>query len=248
MAEWEDWENEAEVVAPPKVVAPSSTAAAPTKGAAVLQAAATYDRSKFEGEDEELEQEKQHDIPSSQPKKDKKVVGSDKERMGLHQDETLSDPLAEKMRQQRLVEQSDLMSARDLFGTSGSGSMSALDTMVCKTKEDYEKYGELVSKTYLCHYQQHPGAHYKPMMKSLLKAALAGSSAGELKDMALFVAKLQEDKAAQEAAAKAASLPAAKKAAATKKTLNLGNKSGVSAGLDEYLYADADNGDDYDFM
>ena len=96
---------------------------------------------------------------------------------------------------------------------------------------------------YISHYKNQPGAHFRPMMLSLLKSALSSSSAGEIKDIVQHLQKMQEDRLREESAAKAAAATAAKKAPG-KKTINVG-KSGGSAGLDDYIYDDDAGGDDY---
>lgn len=139
------------------------------------------------------------------------------------------------------MEAADLQAARDLFG----GGNNPLDGFIPKTKEDYETFGSMVAKEYLEPQKHKAGSHFKAMMKAMLEAALASSSAGEIKELAQHLTNLSTERLKKEAAVKAAQQQAAKKPAG-KKTLNMG-KSGLSAGLDEAIYDDA-GGDDYDFM
>lgn len=148
------------------------------------------------------------------PQKEKKRVGADKEHVGV-QEEPLADPVAEKLRQQRLVEQSDLMAAKELFGTNSS---NPLDNFIAKTKEDFEKLGDMVAATYVApHHKTSQGAsHYKPLLKAFLKTAMADSTAAEVRDIAHFLTNLQADKLKDEAAAKALAAQQQKKAVTKK--------------------------------
>jgi len=56
-------------------------------------------------------------------------------------DEPLDDPIAEKLRRQRLEEEADFRAARDLFGGGGKG----LDDLLPKTLKDFEQYAEQLS-------------------------------------------------------------------------------------------------------
>ena len=79
------------------------------------------------------------------------------------------------------------------------------------------------------------------MIKALIKQACQPLSASDSKEVESFVGNVRVEKTKEEqaaAAARAKSVP--------RKQLNTGGKS-KSAGLDEYIYDDAGDGDD-DFM
>ena len=54
-------------------------------------------------------------------------------------DETLDDPVAEKARRQKLVEQADLEAAKELFGTDGAEV--DLSTYNPKSEKEFTKFG-----------------------------------------------------------------------------------------------------------
>ncbi|KAI5445124.1 hypothetical protein KIW84_013395 [Lathyrus oleraceus] len=53
------------------------------------------------------------------------------------------DPLAEKLRQQRLVEEADYKSTKELFG--GANDEKNIDTFIPKSEGDFLEYAELIS-------------------------------------------------------------------------------------------------------
>jgi translation initiation factor 3 subunit J len=217
---WEDWEEAADVPQLPKL-----------SGTPAPAAAAAQD--KFAGEDEG-EEEPEHDVPKPQePKKATKPKYEDK---GAVPDDTpLDDPVAEKLRKQRLIEDADLRNAQELFGIGGG-----LEKQKLKTMKEHDTYGKAVAAQFL---RQHEGsAHYKALLKGLLKTALENVPAQETKDIETALAGLRADKVKAEAAAAAAAKKAGKK-----KSVNVGSKGGT-AGLDDYIYDDAGDGDEYDFM
>ena len=61
-------------------------------------------------------------------------------------DETLADPVAEKLRRQKLVEAADLAAAKELFGTDGEEI--DLTTYAPKSEKEFAKYGNLVATKY----------------------------------------------------------------------------------------------------
>lgn len=69
-----------------------------------------------------------------QPKKKPEKKYADK---GAVADEPLDDPVAEKLRRQRLEEEADFRAARDLFGGG-----KPLEELLPKTLKDFESYAE----------------------------------------------------------------------------------------------------------
>lgn len=282
----EDWEKEDfKPVLPAAAAADDDKAKAPTG------------EPSFEDEDAEQEAPKEHSIKPQPKKKAEKKYSK-----GEVADEPLDDPIAEKLRRQRLEEEADFRSARDLFG-GGKG----LDDMLPKTLKDFEAYAEQLAGRYLL---PHSGSkNYKGLLKAVLRAAMEPLAADDAKEVEQAVAGVRSEKVkAQQAAAAAkkselffggvafflrvraeggqrgidvgaemegrGALTLARgrwrpppenvilnraplttntrkrkhaNANTDKKSLNVG-KSGLSAGLDDYVYDGLGQDDDYDFM
>ena len=151
-------------------------------------------------------------------------------------DTPLDDPVAEKLRQQRLVEEADYAATMELFGNSRE-----LEGFSPKTGKEFEEFGKLVAAKYLIGHASAKG--YKGAMKALLHTALHDMSAGDVKDLETCVAGIRSEKLKAEKSVSVMGKKSLKKA-----TLNVGMKSkGGSAGLDDVLYED-DLDDDFDFM
>jgi translation initiation factor 3 subunit J len=176
----------------------------------------------------------------------------------------LDDPLAERLRRQRLVEESDLRAAQELFGSGGGGAAGAGGSgagneqqqmrrrleqvgLLPKALKEFEEIGQLAAKL---HVLPHAGAkHYKALVKSLLRAACEPLSAEDSKEIETAASAVRADKVKADKAAAAA------RAAKGRRAVNAGGAGGAggavggkSAGLDEYVYNDAGDGDDFDFM
>lgn len=221
---WEDWEVEEPVV----------------PGAPAPAAAEDPVKSKFEGEDEGEEEEPKWkaNVPAPQAAKEKKGLSKYDESKGVQRrgedDAPLDDPIAEKLRQQRLIEESDYQATMELFGAGRE-----LEGFIPKSAKDFEEFGKLVAAKHLVAHAK--SSHYKAAIKSLLRAALQTLSAQEVKDVETCVAGIRSDRLKEEKAA------AAGKKTAKKAALNVG-RGGGAAGLDDYVYDDAGDGDDFDFM
>ncbi|KAI7835831.1 hypothetical protein COHA_010276 [Chlorella ohadii] len=241
---WEDWENE------DAVVIPGAPAAAQDPVA-----------NKFAGEDEGEEEEPKWkaNVPAPQQAKEKKGLSKYDENKGVRRgavdDTPLDDPIAEKLRQQRLIEESDFEAAMDLFGGSGR----SLEGFIPKSAKDFEEFGRLVAGVHMLPHAK--SSHYKAAIKSFLKTALSGMAAQEVKDVETCIAGIRSDRLKEEKAAaggkkttkKASSgclssfgSPGLHAAGGHLAALNVG-KGGASAGLDDYIYDDAGDADD-DFM
>lgn len=163
-------------------------------------------------------------------------------------DETLDDPVAEKARRQKLVEQADLEAAKELFGTDGAEV--DLSTYNPKSEKEFTKFGRLVATKFMTPVTQ--SAFYKEAVKSFNTHAVKNMTAAEVKEVeATLVAirneKVKAEKAESLAAAKAATLATQKSGKGKKKFLNQGTKGGDS-GLDDYKYETYDVEDELDFM
>lgn len=228
MAEdWEDWENDD--------FTPQLPAAAPQTAVADDD----LEASKFAGEDEE-EEKPQYNVPKPQQQKvGKKKTYEEKDKASRIEDEPLDDPIAEKLRRQRLVEEADLQSAKELFGSARGATALALDTFEPKSLKDHEELARQVTQQYLLPHSKNQ--HYKTLLKALIKAACGPVALPEVKDLETCIAGIKSDKIKEEKAAKEA-----KKVAGKKKNVNVGSKGG-SAGLDDYKY-DEPLDDAEDFM
>ncbi|CAG9463262.1 unnamed protein product [Pedinophyceae sp. YPF-701] len=212
-----------------------------TAGQAAL-AAAVYDPSKFADEDESGAEPtgRQTQAPASRPKNEaKKKIGAGKEHIGMD-DVPLDDPEAERLRQQRRVEEADLRAAQELF--AGTGIKSELDGFVPKSKGDFERWGEIVAKEHVLLWHGQPGAHYKALCKVLMRQMIDKMTLVEVKDMEKELVEVRKLKEKEEAERKAAGTKKGGKKFANK--INLGS----TAGLDDDRYDDAGAGDDFDFM
>jgi translation initiation factor 3 subunit J len=188
-------------------------------------------------DDEDVEegppQPKEHTIkPQPKKKVEKKYTKGEEV-----PDEPLDDPVAEKLRRQRLEEEADFRAARELFGGGSSGG-GGLDGELPKTLKEFEHYAERLAARYLL---PHSGnKNYKGLLKALMRTAMEPLTAEDAKEVETAVGGVRADKV------KAAQ--AAANAKKNKKTLNVG-KAGLSAGLDDYIYDSAAGPDDeYDFM
>jgi translation initiation factor 3 subunit J len=178
-------------------------------------------------------------LPRLQPKKQQEVKKYlQKETVVNEDDVPLDDPVAEKLRQQRLVEQADFVAAKELFGGSGDTGGINLDTFLPKSVKEFEDYANAISNKYILGHKD--SKNYKMLVKALTKKACEPLSAADSKEVESYVGVVRVEKTKAEQAAKA-------KLAPNKKSLQGSGKGGLSVGLDDYQYADAGDGDD-DFM
>lgn len=186
------------------------------------------DPKKFDDEEEEEEEKPAKAAPSK--KKDGK--GKAKATQETVVDETLDDPVAEKLRQQKLVEAADFEAAQELFGDSGVD----LDTFIPKTEKEFTMYAEAIAGKYLRPVMG--SAFFAEALKTLLKKATTQMTAAEVKEVESCVVVIRNEKVKAEK-------PVTKKKGAKKGQLNL------SAGgdLDDInYYQEKAMDDDYDFM
>lgn len=230
--DWEDWEDES--FEPKLQSAAANGQQFETKGQAVLAGTKDSHPSKFAGEDEEDDAPPtwEKTIPKPQQKKEVgKKFNEDKGRSTVDEG-PLDDPIAEKLRQQRLVEEADFAAAQELFGANID-----LDAMQPKSAKDFDDFATALVNKYLAPHAK--SAHYKSLVKAVAKAAIKPLDLQQTKDIETAVAGMRSDKVKEKAAA-----DAAKKLAGKKKTLNVG-RSGGSAGLDDYKFDDPLDDDDF---
>ena len=201
--------------------------------------------SAFEGEDEEDDDDEAGPAaPPPQPKKKaeaKTYTKGTSKSSSAADDEALDDPLAEKLRRQRLVEEADLEMAKELFGTNNdaAGKASVSGGKAPATAKEADEHGRALSAMFLAPHASAP--QYKNLVKAVLKAAMQHLDAPACKEVEAAAAAVRAEKVKAEAAAKAAA-----QGKKSKKTLNVG-RSGGAAGLDDYVYDDPLD-DDVDFM
>ncbi|GIL65594.1 hypothetical protein Vafri_19327 [Volvox africanus] len=229
--DWETADIESDL-SKPTIAAVKPAPVFETKGEAILAKINGPDMSQFEDEDTNFSAPVEHSVPAPQPKK-KEEKKYREERVMI--DTPLDDPIAEKLRQQKLVEQADYESARDLFG--GVSTLRPLESYLPKTLKEFEDFTvEIVSRHVVVHRES---KHYKAFVKALIKAAVEPLGPEEVKDLETCLAGVRSDKAKKKKEEE-------EKKKGVKKTLNMG-KQGISAGLDDYVYEDNLDGDD-DFM
>ncbi|KAJ4981033.1 hypothetical protein NE237_031870 [Protea cynaroides] len=143
------------------------------------------------------------------------------------------DPVAEKLRQQRLVEEADYKSTTELFGKRGDEN--TLDNFIPKSESDFIEYAELVSHK-LRPYEK--SFHYIGLLKAVMRLSMTSLKAADAKDVASSVTAIANEKLKAEKEANAGK----KKAGAKKKQLHV-DKPDDDVAVNAY-----DALDDYDFM
>uniref|UniRef100_A0A7S0R2T1 Eukaryotic translation initiation factor 3 30 kDa subunit n=1 Tax=Pyramimonas obovata TaxID=1411642 RepID=A0A7S0R2T1_9CHLO len=195
------------------------------------------------GLDDEEEEEEQLDSngvpkPKTKTKPGKKKYGDELKGGASGGDAALDDPLAEKLRQQRLVEESDFALANELFGDD----VVDLEKFMPKSAKEFELYATMVAGKYLQPYKT--SAHYVNMMKALLRKATQSLNSVDAKELEGLMGVIRNEKVKEEK-------PATKgKKAAKKAALNTRGADGgdLMAMTEDALYMNERLGDDYDFM
>ena len=164
-----------------------------------LELTGGYDPSKFANEDAEEEAPK-YTIPSAQPKKEVISRFAHKEGMGRTTYEGDLDAQGQRAAQ----EASELALLGDMLGGGGGGgggktsSSSSADPLSGLTnpssKDDYTKLGRAIASGYVIEYQGRPGAHYKALMKALVRGMLAPCSVADVRDLEKEVATIKAEK------------------------------------------------------
>ncbi|KAL9229461.1 hypothetical protein vseg_004925 [Gypsophila vaccaria] len=143
------------------------------------------------------------------------------------------DPVAEKLRQQRLVEEADYKAAAELF--SKKGDDKTLENFIPKSESDFLEYAELVAHK-LRPYEK--SFHYLGLLKAVMRLSVTSLKAADAKEVASSVTAIANEKLKAEKEANAGK----KKGGAKKKQIHVG-KPDDDVGLGAY-----DDADDYDFM
>ena len=115
----------------------------------------------------------------------------------------LDDPVAEKARRQKLVEEADLRAAKE----SSENDDVQLDAFEPKSKSEFEKLGSAIAYKYLTSRSESP--FYTAGVKALLRVALRDLTAAEVKEVEQHVVSVRTDKVKKETDAEAAKKAAA---------------------------------------
>ncbi|KAK1264615.1 hypothetical protein QJS04_geneDACA016930 [Acorus gramineus] len=225
----EDWESEEFEPAPPALIKEQ------LKGAWDEEDAEEEDV-KESWEDDDAEQAPKP-APSVEKKKPTTKPGAKADDKKAKEtkvaDEVLADPLAEKLRQQRLVEEADYKSTTELFAKKGDEK--TLDNFIPKSESDFMEYAELISHK-LRPYEK--SFHYIGLLKAVMRLSTTALKAADAKEVASSVTAIANEKlkAEKEAAA------GRKKQGAKKKQLHLDKPD------DDVVVSGYEALDDYDFM
>ncbi|KAK7280449.1 hypothetical protein RJT34_25513 [Clitoria ternatea] len=167
------------------------------------------------------------------PKKSDKATENKGKKVEPVKEEPL-DPVAEKLRQQRLVEEADYKSTQELF--SGRQDEKNLDTFIPKSESDFSEYAQLIA------HKLHPfekSYHYIVLLKAVMRLSMTSLKGADAKDIASSVTAIANEKIKAEKEANAGK----KKTGGKKKQLNVDKPDEDLIATDQY-----DAMDDYDFM
>ncbi|KNA22185.1 hypothetical protein SOVF_036380 [Spinacia oleracea] len=143
------------------------------------------------------------------------------------------DPVAEKLRQQRLVEEADYKATTELFGKKGDDK--TLENFIPKSESDFLEYAELIShKLRSCE----KSYHFIGLLKTVMRLSTVSLKAADAKEVASSVSAIANEKLKAEKEANAGK----KKTGAKKKQLLVDKPD------DDIAVAGYDPADDYDFM
>ena len=192
--------------------------------------------------DDEEEEEEEEALVVAKPNT-KKPTTKKAEVKAAYVDETLADPIAEKLRQQKLVEEADLKAAIELFGSEEDFKDFNLETFEPKNAKDFEKLATASVKKHFYTHRNSP--NYKVAVKTFIKVALSEFPGADVKEIESHVAALRNEKIKKEKEMQQKSKKAT--SGSKKKFINTGSTKG-DAGLDDYKYEYQDVDDQYDFM
>ncbi|XP_061348015.1 uncharacterized protein LOC133293451 [Gastrolobium bilobum] len=144
------------------------------------------------------------------------------------------DPVAEKLRQQRLVEEADYKSTKELFG--GGSDEKNLDTFIPKSESDFLEYAELLSHRLRAFEKSY---HYIGLLKAIMRLSMTSLKGADAKDIASSITAIANEKIKAEKEANAG-----KKKTGGKKKQLIVDKPDDEFVADRYDALD----DDYNFM
>ena len=139
--------------------------------------------------DEDAEEEEKPKPVAKKPVVQKKTVAQ-------YVDETLDDPVAEKARRQKLVEEADLAAAKELFGTDGEEI--DLTTYNPRSEKEFTKFGNLLATKFLVPVKE--SGFFKETVKAFVKSAAKYMSAADVKEVEATIVALRNEKVKAEKA------------------------------------------------
>ncbi|MBA0856638.1 hypothetical protein Goshw_001101 [Gossypium schwendimanii] len=142
------------------------------------------------------------------------------------------DPVAEKLRQQRLVEEADFRSTTELFAKKGD--IKTVDNFIPKSESDFEEYAELISHKLRPYDKSY---HYIALLKAVMRQSTTSLKAADAKDIASSIIAIANEK-----------LKAEKEATSKKKTGGKKKQLHVDKPDDDLVINAYVDVDDYDFM
>ncbi|GLT45739.1 hypothetical protein SLA2020_195480 [Shorea laevis] len=142
------------------------------------------------------------------------------------------DPLAEKLRQQRLVEEADYRSTTELFAKK-DGDDKTLDNFIPKSESDFLEYAELISHK-LQPYEK--SYHYIGLLKAVMRLSMTALKAADAKEVASSITAIANEKLKAE------------KEATTKKKGSKKKQLHVDKPDDDLVAGAYDDYDEYEFM
>ncbi|KAK4361048.1 hypothetical protein RND71_020000 [Anisodus tanguticus] len=152
----------------------------------------------------------------------------------VHTKEEPLDPVAEKLRQQRLVEEADYKSTAELFAKKGDDDKT-LDNFIPKSESDFLEYAELISHK-LRPYEK--SYYYSGLLKAVMRMSLTAMKGADAKEIGSSITAFANEKIKAEKEANASK----KKTGGKKKQLHVDKED------DEAVVNAYDGYDDYDFM
>ncbi|KAJ0234473.1 Eukaryotic translation initiation factor 3 30 kDa subunit [Hirschfeldia incana] len=142
------------------------------------------------------------------------------------------DPLAEKLRMQRLVEEADYQATAELFGAKTEEK--SVDIFIPKSESDFLEYAEMISRKLLPYEKSF---HYIGLLKAVMRLSVANMKAADVKDVTSSVTAIANEK-----------LKAEKEAAAGKKKSGKKKQLHVDKPDDDLVSGPYGAMDDDDFM
>ncbi|KAF8092508.1 hypothetical protein N665_0412s0002 [Sinapis alba] len=142
------------------------------------------------------------------------------------------DPIADKLRMQRLVEEADYESTAELFGAKTEAK--TVDIFIPKSESDFLEYAEMISRK-LVPYEK--SFHYIGLLKAVMRLSVANMKAADVKEVASSITAIANEK-----------LKAEKDAAAGKKKTGKKKQLHVDKPDDDLVSGPYGAMDDDDFM
>ncbi|KAK9019992.1 hypothetical protein V6N11_054490 [Hibiscus sabdariffa] len=103
------------------------------------------------------------------------------------------DPVAEKLHQQRLVEEANYKSTTELFAKKGDDK--TVDNFIPKSESDFLEYAELISHKLRAHEKSY---HYIALLKAVIRLSVTSLKAADTKDIASSTTTIANEKLSRE--------------------------------------------------